>query len=84
MMCEAKSRTFSDLKQKVWRKLQESKEKLLSQGRKEVLIKAVFLSIPTYIMSCFILPHNLCDDLGKMMALDYVRTKTRGPGNSLG
>lgn len=69
MVGQAKNRTFLALKQRVCRKLQGWKEKLLSQGGKEVLIKAVALSIPTYIMSCFILFHNICEDLRKMMAL---------------
>ena len=36
-------------------------------GGKEILIKAGALDIPTYTMSCFLLPQGLCDDMERMM-----------------
>ena len=47
----------------MWRKLQGWQEKLLSQARREVLIKAVVQAIPTYTMNCFKLPIGLCEEL---------------------
>lgn len=38
-----------------------------SQGGKEVLIKAVAQSLPTYLMSVFHLPRSVCDDLTRMV-----------------
>ena len=43
------------------------KEKLLSQAGKEVMIKAVIQSIPTYSMSVFRLPTSLCKDIEAMI-----------------
>ena len=49
----AKYQTFSFLKDRVWKKIQGWKGKLLSRAGKEILIKAVAQSIPTYTMGGF-------------------------------
>ena len=64
----AKYHTFSYLKDRVWKKLQGWKGKMLSKARKEVLIKAVAQSIPTYSMGVFQLPKKLCAELDAMCA----------------
>ena len=48
------------IKDRVWNKLQRWKEKLLSQAKKEVLLKVVVQAIPTFAMGCFKLPVGLC------------------------
>ena len=58
---------FAKIKEKVGKKLARWKEKMLSMGGKEILIKAVAQTIPIYTMSCFQLPKGLCDDLESMM-----------------
>ena len=45
--------TFSYLKDRIWKKLQGWKGKMLSRAGKEILIKAFAQSIPTYTMSVF-------------------------------
>jgi hypothetical protein len=67
-MGKSKVHTFNYLKDKVWKRIQGWKEKLLSKARKDVLIKAVAQSIPAYAMSCFDLTKTLCDDIGMMIA----------------
>ena len=47
----SKYHTFSYLKDIIWKKLQGWKGKLLSRAGKEILIKAVAQSIPTYTLS---------------------------------
>jgi hypothetical protein len=39
----------------------------LSQGGKEIMIKAVAQALPTYIMGVFKLPMSVCDDLSKLI-----------------
>jgi hypothetical protein len=54
---------FQPLKERLSKRLQDYSEKFMSAAAKEILIKAVAQSIPTYIMSVFNLPLGLCDDL---------------------
>lgn len=65
-----KSRThaFWMILDKVVQKLGNWKNKFLSQAGKEILIKAILQSIPTYCISVFILPKSLCSQLNKSFA----------------
>ena len=63
---KSKNQVFAEIKEKVGKKLSGWKEKMLSMGGKEILIKAVTQAIPTYTMSCFQLPKGLCEDLERM------------------
>ncbi|GAV89248.1 hypothetical protein CFOL_v3_32666 [Cephalotus follicularis] len=47
--------------------MKEWNEKFLSKAGKEILIKAVVQSIPSYVMSVFKLPKNLYDDLTRLI-----------------
>ena len=62
-----KRNSFNAIKEKLSKTLVGWKEKLLSKARKEVLIKAVAQSIPTYTMGCFKIPDSLCDDMTSMI-----------------
>ena len=58
-----KKESFDNIKQRVWKKLQGWKGKLLSQARREILIKAVAQALLTYTMSCSKLLVGLCHDI---------------------
>ena len=64
---KSRNEVFAEIKERVGRKLSGWKEKFLSIGGREILIKVVAQAIPTYTMSCFQLPKGLCDDLEGMM-----------------
>ena len=66
-MGRSKIQTFNYLKERVWKRIQGWKEKLLSRAGKDVLIKAISQAIPTYAMSCFDLIKTLCDDISTMI-----------------
>jgi hypothetical protein len=60
--------TFTDIKGKIWDRINGWKEKFLSQAGKEILLKAVIQAIPTYTMSVFQLPKTLCNEINAMMS----------------
>lgn len=64
----SKRRDFNFIKERVQKVLNGWKRNLFSVGGKEVLLKVVVQSIPTYSMSCFRFPKSLCSDIMQMMA----------------
>ena len=64
---KSKKQVFAEIKEKVGKKLSRWKEKMLSMGGKEILIKAIVQVVPTYTIGCFLLPKSLCEDLEGMM-----------------
>jgi len=62
-----KKTCFNQIKEQIWAKMQGWKEWLLSQASKEVMIKVVIQSIPTYSMSVFCLPVGLIKDIEAMI-----------------
>ena len=65
---QAKYRTFAYPKERVWKILQGWKGRMLSHTGKEVLIKVVTQSIPTYTIGVFLLPAKLCNELDALCA----------------
>ena len=63
----AKKKAFNCIKDQVGRKIATCKGKLLSNGGREVLIKAVAHATPTYTMNVFKLSDSLCSELNSMM-----------------
>jgi hypothetical protein len=65
---QSKMKAFGEIKGKVWERINGWKEKYLSQGGKEILLKAVIQAIPIYTLSVFLLPKILRKDINSMMA----------------
>jgi hypothetical protein len=57
---KSRMNAFQSIKDRVWKCLQNWKNKFLFQAGKEILLKAVIQAIPTYSMSVFQLPITLC------------------------
>ena len=62
-----KKACFTQIKERIWSKMQGWKEKFLSQAGEEVMIKAVIQSISAYSMSVFKLLVSLCKDIEAMI-----------------
>lgn len=68
MVGRRKRSSFQILKDRLKQKIDNWSVRFLSQGGKEVFIKAVLQAIPNYSMACFLLPRTLCTDLDKIIA----------------
>lgn len=62
-----KRESFNYITERVWRKLQGWDKKLLSQAKREVLLKSVIQAIPTFTMECFKVPLGLCHDIEELI-----------------
>jgi hypothetical protein len=63
----AKTQDFNFIMDRIMGKLKGWKEKKLSFAGRNVLISAVIQAIPTYMMSCFILPKEICHKIEQAM-----------------
>lgn len=59
---------FGYICDRILRRLDSWKHKILSAGGKEILIKTVLQAIPTYTMACFKLPKNLLYEINRTIA----------------
>ncbi|KAA3466354.1 reverse transcriptase [Gossypium australe] len=72
-----KKESFQNLIDRIMLKIDGWSTRLLSKGGKEVFIKSVLQSIPTYAMSCFLLPKALCEKIDSKIA-NYWWQKGKG------
>ncbi|EEF28849.1 conserved hypothetical protein [Ricinus communis] len=61
-------------------KLQSWKETLLSQVGREILIKGVIQAIPSYVMSIFKIPENICNKLESLTSRFWWKHGPKGKG----
>ena len=67
MIERSKHETFKFIKDRIWSKINSWSSRCLSQAGREILIKSVLQSIPSYVMSVFLLPRSLIDEIEKML-----------------
>ncbi|XP_071920724.1 uncharacterized mitochondrial protein AtMg00310-like [Coffea arabica] len=68
VISRTKDQIFGFVRENIKRRLQDWKNKFLSSIGKKVMLKAVSMAMPTYVMSCFKLPRKLCKDISALMA----------------
>ncbi|XP_048605017.1 uncharacterized protein LOC125582384 [Brassica napus] len=64
----SKCKLFAFLKEKLLHRVNGWTGRWLSKGGKEVLIKSILLVLPTYVMSSFLLPLEICENLASAIA----------------
>ncbi|XP_062085599.1 uncharacterized protein LOC133791697 [Humulus lupulus] len=64
------------IKNKVISRIKGWEGKFLSRAGKEILLKTVIQSLPTYAMSVFLLPIGTCNDIEKLMASFWWKTNS--------
>ncbi|XP_058783747.1 uncharacterized protein LOC131658475 [Vicia villosa] len=81
MIGRSRKDTFKYIKDRVWKKINSWSSRSLSQAGRETLIKSVLQAIPSYIMSIFLLPSSLSDEIEKMMnSFWWGHNRIRGKG----
>ncbi|XP_013624943.1 PREDICTED: uncharacterized protein LOC106331160 [Brassica oleracea var. oleracea] len=64
----SKCKLFAFLKKKLMHRVNGWTGRWMSKGGKEVLIKSILLALPTYVMSTFLLPLEICENLASAIA----------------
>lgn len=59
---------FNFLTGQIWRRINGCCDRPLSRAAKEVLLKSVAHAIPTYVLSCFLLPFGICEKIRRSIS----------------
>lgn len=62
-----KKAIFNYMQDRIWKLMLGWKGSLLSRAEKEIMLKTVVQSIPNYLMSVFLLPKGISDNIEKSM-----------------
>ncbi|GAU14651.1 hypothetical protein TSUD_97150 [Trifolium subterraneum] len=84
MVGRSKKTIFSYIKDRIWRRINSWRGRALSKAGKEIMIKSVLQAIPSYVMSMFILPASLIDDIEKMINAFWWRNGSTNNNNTKG
>jgi hypothetical protein len=67
MVGRSKKETFAYIKDRIWKRINSWRSRPLSRAGKEIMIKSVLQAIPAYVMSIYILPDSLINDIERMI-----------------
>ena len=76
----SKKQAFAFIQERLQNRINSWSTKLLSKGGKEVLIKSVAQALPTYVMSCFLLPRDIIRKLTSVISRFWWSTKDNNCG----
>lgn len=79
-ICGSKKQVFSFVQERLNGRINSWSGKLLSKGGKEVQIKSVAQAILTYVMSCYLLPLDICNKLSAPVARFWWSTGNNNRG----
>lgn len=79
-ICGSKKTSFHFIQERLLSRLNSWSPKLLSKGGKEILIKFVVQALPSYVMSCFILPQDIIKKLSSAIVRFWWSTKQNNGG----
>jgi hypothetical protein len=67
MVGRSKKSTFTFVKDRVWKRINSWRGRALSKAGKEVMIKSVLQSIPSYVMSVYLIPEAIIKEIERML-----------------
>lgn len=70
---------FGYLKNRMQKKIEGWDKKYLSKGGKEIMLKTVSQTMPSYAMSIFLLPKQLCTEMESLMCKYWWKTSANKP-----
>ena len=79
-ICGSKQQAFAFIQERLQNRINSWSAKLLSKGGKEVMIKSVAQALPTYVMSCFLLPQDIIRKLTSAISHFWWSTKDNNRG----
>ena len=79
-ICGSKKQVFSFFQERLQDRTNSWSSKLLSKGGKEVQIKAVSQAVPSYVMSCYLLPKGITRNLSSAVSRFWWCTKIDNRG----
>ena len=79
-ICGSKKQVFSFVQERLNDSTNSWSSKLLSKGGKEVKIKSIAQAVPTYVMSCYLLPQGITKILTSAVSCFWWSTKINNRG----
>ncbi|XP_024010299.1 uncharacterized protein LOC112085326 [Eutrema salsugineum] len=79
-ICGSKKKVFSFVHDRLSNRVNNWSARLLSKGGKDIQIKSVAQAVPTYVMSCFLLPKGVTDKLRSAIANFWWSSKQNSSG----